>query len=352
MAKIFCGIDFHKRTSTLYAISEFGEEVEQVTTVRTDRLRQYLANRRDWKIGIEASGGTHHIVEDLKKDNHEVVLINPNQFRGIGIGGKKTDERDAKALANALRLGFIPEVHHKSIMARRLKSLLVAREIFVRNRVNMVNHIRGSLREYGITIPAGNEAFFEQIEIKLTELEFAPLREALVKMLNQVRECQKQEKETELTLKELTKENEVVRRLHTIPGVGPMSAYALVSVVDDIKRFKDASQFAAYLGLVPTIAASADKRKLGSITRSGSEMLRRYLIHGARAWMRYSPEKGEDRNRIWAEKVKDRRGMNKSIVALAHRIARIAYAVMRDQSEYQNKMTRQTTTPSPEIQAG
>lgn len=346
MAKIFCGIDFHKRTSTLYAITEFGEEVEQVTTVRTDRLRQYLSNRRDWKIGIEASGGTHHIVEELKKDSHEVVLINPNQFRGIGIGGKKTDERDAKALANALRLGFIPEVHHKSLMARRIKSLLVAREIFVRNRINMVNHIRGSLREYGITIPAGTEAFFEWIDSKLTELDFIPLREALLSILSQVRDSLKNEKQTETALRELTQENETVRRLQTIPGVGPMSAYGLISVIDDITRFKDASQFAAYLGLVPTVSASADKRMMGSISRSGSEMLRRYLIHGARAWMRYSPEKGEDRNRIWAEKVKGRRGMNKAVVALAHRIARIAYAIMRDQSEYQKKMP----IPSQEVQ--
>jgi transposase len=350
MAKVFCGIDFHKRTSTLYAISEFGKEIEQVTTVRTDRLRQYLANRRDWKIGIEASGGTHHIVEELKKDSHEVVLINPNQFRGIGIGGKKTDERDAKALANALRLGFIPEVHHKSLMARRIKSLLVAREIFVRNRINMVNHIRGSLREYGITIPAGTEAFFELIDSKLTELDFIPLREVLITMLAQVRESQKKEKLTEQSLKELTQESETARRLQTIPGVGPMSAYGFLAVVDDITRFKDASQFAAYLGLVPTVSASADKRMMGNISRSGSEMLRRYLIHGARAWMRYSPEKGEDRNRIWAERVKGRRGMNKSVVALAHRIARIAYAVMRDQSEYQIKKI--TAKPEAEVQAG
>lgn len=342
MSKVFCGIDFHKRTSTLFAITETGEIVEEATTINTDRLRQYLSNRRDWKIGIEASGGTHHVVEELKKDDHEVVLINPNQFRGIGIGGKKTDERDAKALANALRLGFIPEVHHKSLIARRLKSLLVAREIFVRNRVNMVNHIRGSLREYGITIPAGTEAFFEQIDSKLNELEFISLREVLRSMLVQVRESQRQEKETEVILQKITMGNETIDRLQTIPGVGPMSAYALVSVVDDITRFKDASQFAAYLGLVPSVSASADKRRMGSITRSGSEMLRRYLIHGARAWMRYSPEKG-DSNRIWAERVKGRRGMNRSVVALAHRIARIAYAVMRDQTEYKKK----TITPPP-----
>lgn len=346
MSKVFCGIDFHKRTSTLFAISELGEVVEEVTTVSTDRLRQYLSNRRDWKIGIEASGGTHYIVDELKKDNHDVVLINPNQFRGIGIGGKKTDERDAKALANALRLGFIPEVHHKSLMARRIKSLLVARELFVRTRINMVNHIRGSLREYGITIPAGKEAFFEHIESKLNSLDFVPLREILRSMLEQVHQCEAQAKEVEAKLHELTRENEVVRKLQTIPGVGPMTAYAMVAVIDDRDRFKDGSQFSSYLGLTPSVSASAEKRMMGHITRSGSELLRRYLIHGARAWMRYSPEKG-DRNRIWAERVKGRRGMNKAVVALAHRLARIAFAVMRDGSEYRKKPTTSENSEAP-----
>jgi transposase len=106
----------------------------------------------------------------------------------------------------------------------------------------------------------------------------------------------------------------------------------LFAVVDDIARFKSAKDFASYLGLTPSVSASANRCMMGSITRSGSEMLRRYLIHGARAWMRYSP-KG-DPNRAWAEEVKARRGMNKATVALAHRMARIAFAVLRDKTTY------------------
>jgi transposase len=110
----------------------------------------------------------------------------------------------------------------------------------------------------------------------------------------------------------------------------------MVAVIDDIKRFKSAKEFGAYLGLVPSVHASANKRMMGSITRSGSEMLRRYLVHGARAWMRYSPK--TDRNRLWAEKVKERRGMNKATVALAHRMARISFAILRDDTVYRNSI--------------
>jgi len=100
------------------------------------------------------------------------------------------------------------------------------------------------------------------------------------------------------------------------------------------------------VGLVPRVSASAEKRMMGSITRSGSEILRRCLIHGARSWMRYAPKK--DKNRIWAEHVKDRRGMNKATVALAHRMARIAFAILRDTSTYKATVKKEH---KPELKA-
>jgi len=335
MSNVFCGIDFHKRTSTIYALDQQGKQVA-FDTVATEKLCLYLRNKKGWKIGIEATGGTHHLVELLKQDGHDVTLINPNQFRGIAVGGKKTDERDAQALARALSVGFVPAVHHKTIASRRIKSLLTCREIHVRHRTALMSHIRGTLREYGITFAAGAEAFYSQAGVMIARLEFGPIREALRGQLEQIQELRHQEKSIEQALAELTHADERIKRLQTIPGVGPLSAYALIAVIDDISRFSDASQFAAFLGLVPKISASADKRMLGSITRSGPEMLRRYLIHGARAWMRYSPD-GGDRNRAWAERVKGRRGQNKAVVALAHRICRIAYAILRDESSYGEK---------------
>ena len=97
--KVYCGIDFHKHHSVLCALSATGEVVEPTTKIASDKLALYLSNRKDWKIGIESSGGVNHVVEVLKAQGHEVIIINSNKFRGIGIGGKKTDERDARALA-------------------------------------------------------------------------------------------------------------------------------------------------------------------------------------------------------------------------------------------------------------
>lgn len=330
--KVYCGVDFHKNTSTLYALSQDGQEVLGVTTVRSGQLVSYLSNKKDWVIGVEATGGSNELCARLKESGHGVVLINPNQFRGIGVGGKKTDARDAKALARALLLGAAPSVHLRSQRSREIKSLLVSREHLVQARVSTINHVRGTLREYGITLPAGVQMFYEHAPSRVAELGNGHIRLTLEMLLENIRQYKEQESAVERALGEFTQGDAMIERLQTIPGVGPITALMMVAVVDDITRFKNAQVFASYLGLVPTVSASANKRMMGAITRSGSEMLRRYLIHGARAWMRYAPDK--DLNRSWAERVKDRRGMNKAVVALAHRLARVCFAVMRDQSHY------------------
>ena len=113
--EVYCGIDFHKNTSTLCTKYQDGKLVEPITTIRTALLVQYLSNRKHWRVGMEATGGVNHVVEKLKAGEQRVVIINSNKFRGIGIGGKKTDTRDAEALCDALRLNFVPEVYHRSV---------------------------------------------------------------------------------------------------------------------------------------------------------------------------------------------------------------------------------------------
>lgn len=335
MAKVFCGIDFHKNTSTICALYQDGREAEPITTVRTDRLVEYLCNRKDWRIGIEASGGVNEMVSKLKSSGHDVVIINSNKFRGIGIGGKKTDHRDARALAEALRLNFVPTVHHRSQYSREIKSLLTSREHLVQARVDAINHIRGTLREYGITMPQGADKFYELGRGKIEEVTNTQIRGMLLVLFENVLRFKEQELAAQERLFEFTRNDERVERLKTIPGVGPITALMMVAVVDDITRFKNGKEFSSYLGLVPSVHASANVRMMGSITRSGSEMLRRYLVHGARAWMKYRPK--DDPNRVWAEKVKERRGMNKATVALAHRMARICFAILRDEAVYRPK---------------
>jgi transposase len=302
--------------------------------VKSELVIQYLANRKDLMVGVEATGGANDLAAKLKKAGHEVKLINSNTFKAIGLGGKKTDERDAQAIANILRVNFVPEVFLKSLPMRQVKSLLVAREMLVRSRVNLTNHIRGTLREYGINIAKGVESFDAEIAEALAKDECQFIARHLIFMLEKVQDLRRQEKQVELDLEEQLKEDPRVKLLRTVPGIGNLGSIAFVAVIDEIARFSDGKKLASYLGLVPREHSSGDKRIMGTITRSGSEILRRYLIHGARAVLMHTHEQHPDPMRRWALKIKNRSGMNKAVVALAHRLARIGYAILRDCQGY------------------
>jgi transposase len=333
--KIYLGIDFHKNTSTLCFLEAGGDPKGKLETIQTALLCKYLSNKKNLIIGIEASGGVNHYAMLLREQGHEVKIINPNLFRGIGVGGKKTDDRDARALAQALRNECAPEVYLKSLNARRKKSLIVSREEAVNHRTGLICHIRSTLREYGVGIPTGRENFEEQVGKLIEVFEYPPIKIVLQKKLERCRQLNEEIILIEAQLAHVFSGDEGVHRLQSMPGIGPMSAYMLRILGEEISRFKNAKEFSSYLGLVPSVHSSANKRHMGSITRSGSELARRYLIHGARAAMNYAPD--GDKSLTWAKAVEGRRGKNKATVALANRLARTAFAMMRDQTEYSGR---------------
>jgi len=338
MATIYCGIDFHKRTSTLHVINSNGEAIKkECITIQTDRLVSYLSNRKGWRIGIEASGGVNHICERLLEEGHDVRLLDPKKLSVLNFSKTKTDEKDAAMIAEALRLEIGAGVHIKGRFCRELKSLLVSREMIMRTRMNYTNHIRGVLREYGFVLNKGKETFFIHARAKINEVENVFLREQLFFMMEEAERLEARERELLVEIEKFLSDHDLLKRLQTIPGIGFLTAAAMIAVIENVSRFKNAKDFASYLGLTPREFSSGDKRRMGSITRSGPEMLRRYLIHGARAVLRYGDSKSADKNVVWAMRVKSRQGMNKAIVALAHRMSRIAYAVIRDGGEYRKK---------------
>lgn len=340
MEKIYSGIDFHKNKCVIYTTDQQGELVSgiaRVKSINTKSLLTHFSQQQKTVIAIEATGGCNPYAEKLLAQGHEVHIINPNKFRGIGVSGKKTDERDAKALNTFIRLNPNSdcEVHLRSEGSRKIKSLIVARELTVRARVNITNHIRGTLRELSITIAQGAESFFKEAPEAIQGVGDHFIRETLGELYLQARNLKEQEKQVAERINFLAQNNEQVRRLQTIPGIGPLTAITMFAIVDEVSRFPNADRFASYLGLVPSVTASADKCMMGSITRSGSEILRRYLIHGARSWLKGKAVKGKaDPVRKWAEEVEVRRGTNKAVVALARKMSRIAFAVLRDGSEY------------------
>jgi len=344
MKQIYYGIDFHKNTSTICASFQNGIQAEKPVTIKSERLLEYFSNRQGI-IAIEATGGSNDKVQKLRDQGHEVKIVETNRFKAIGINGKKTDYRDAEALTTALRLNAVPEVHLRSLYARQLKSLLKSREIVVTTRTRFISHIRGTLREYGEVFPTGIENFWKHAGQSISRIECGFIKDSLETLLEQCRVLKAQEDQIELHLKEYTKDDPRIGRLKSVRGVGDITSYTLVAVSDDIHRFASAKQFASYLGLTPSVSSSADKTFMGSITKSGSEMARRCLIHGSRSWLKIDDP--QDKHWRWAKQLEKNKNKNKAVVALAHRMARICYAILRDESlYYRNYKSKAQTLPS------
>lgn len=335
--KHYCGLDFHKNFTQVCIMNEQGHLLTE-ERIKTSLLITYMSNK-NYVIGIEASGGVFDVAEKLEAQGHIVRIINPSQFKAIGIGGKKTDKNDAKAIATALRMDCIPEVRKKNLYSRKMKSLLKSRDFLVKTRTSFICHSRAMLREYGLVMPSGATNFYDQVVEKINLIECCHLRKSLYVLIDQVSQLNNQLEEIEKEITNISKEDERIKRLQTVPGVGLLTAVAFVATIEDAAYFDNADKLSSYLGLVPREFSSGDKQRFGGITKAGPEILRRYLIHGARASMRYVNRDNKDKTRRWAARLKDKSGINKAVVALAHKNAKICFALLRDGTAYKEKNT-------------
>ena len=180
----------------------------------------------------------------------------------------------------------------------------------------------------------GCSSFWDRALGAISKLKNPFIKSTLEELYKQAEALKLEEKAITQRIEFLTQNNESVKRLRTLPGVGLLTAAAMIAVVDDISRFDDSNKFASYLGLVPRVMSSANTRMMGSITKSGNEILRRYLIHGARAWLKKRTSNCGDPVRQWALEVEARRGTIKAVVALARKMSCISYAMLRDGRDY------------------
>lgn len=335
---LYCGIDFHKRKSWIYIIDERKNLIQDVE-ILSSRVVQFLSIYKGLRIALEATGGSNDLATRLVEVGHDVRLVETNQFHPRNKKrGRKTDREDAISLCKYLLMDELPEVYLKNEKSRQLKTLLVQREHLINHRRNFTNHIRGILREYGFVMPVGVDAFWKQAGALIDKVKDPQMRSLLEFTLEMARQIKEKEVEVNRLLESMAESSEDAARLMTIPGIGPLTALCMLAVVEDVSRFAEARKFGAYLGLTPREFSSGEKQRLGAITRSGPEMLRRYLIHGARAvLLRSGPRLKTDPGFNWAERIKSRGNVNKAVVALAHRMARVAYGLMKHKTVYNPK---------------
>jgi transposase len=327
------GIDVHKNQSQVCTLEASGEQIEH--RIMTDRLRfsKVFGGRPGVRILIEASTESEWVARCLENLGHAVIVADPNFAPMYATRSRrvKTDRRDAKALAEACKLGAYRPSHRTSDAQRRVRADLAVREALVRTRSRYISVVRSLLRREGLRVRSGVAETFGR---RVGELEVpASLSSAIQPLLVVVEQVNQQIDYANRALASRVEEDPDLRRLTTLPGVGPVTATMFKATVDEVKRFHGAGQVSAYLGLVPRERSSGERQQRGRITKAGNSRARSLLVEAAWLILR---SKGNDTIalRTWAERVAARRGRRIAAVALARRLSRILYAMWRDHVGY------------------
>jgi transposase len=298
------------------------------------QFTHFLTTASPTHVVMEACGTAHHWGRCAQRNGHMVTLLPPAYVRPY-VRRNKTDRTDAEALLEAVRSGQIPSVPVKTVAQQTLVGLHRIRDQWMTTRTARINTVRGLLREQGILLPAGAgpavramPALFEDAAAPLS----APLCRMLALIYEEIRQLEDCIGRLERELRALADADPVVRRLREIPGIGLLTATALIGIVGSIHAFGRARQFASWLGLTPREYSSGAHRRLGGISKRGDVYLRCLLTHGARAVLhaahrRTKAHESLTRLHQWALTVQVRRGHNKATIAVANKLGRIVWAV-------------------------
>lgn len=328
------GIDLAKQSFHLYGVDASGRQVLNKKLSRK-QLTAFIANLSPCLIGLEACGGAHHWVRRFTEFGHTVRMMAP-QFVKPYVKSNKNDAADAEAICEAVQRPGMRFVPVKSIEQQDLQSLHRVRSQLVARRTAQANQIRGLLLEYGLTIGQGIRQVRKAVPEMLEDGKncLSPLcRELLGELYEEMVHLDKRVTAIEQKLTAISVQHEDCQRLLTIPGVGLLTATALIAAIGDIGAFKSGRELAAWLGLVPRQHSTGGKPTLLGISKRGDTYLRTLLIHGGRAVSRVAYKHQDSRHR-WIDSIKRRRGENISNVAVANKNARIAWALLTKKESY------------------
>jgi transposase len=333
------GIDLAKTASQLCILTEDGELIERRIPTTRDHFASLLASAAPARILLEASTESEWVARHLESLGHEVVVADPNFAPMYATRSRrvKTDKRDARALCGACRLGAYRPAHRTSERQRHVRAQLAVREALVRTRSKYISLIRALVRRDGLRVAAGTPRSFaarlDRLPLSATLCaEVAPLVTLLASVNEQITRADEE-------LAQLVKDDAVVKRLTSAPGVGPVTAACFVSTLDEVSRFPDARQVRAYLGLVPSEYSSGERKQRAGIAKAGPTRARYLLVEAAWALMRSTGAAGTEL-RAWAAGVRERRGMKVAIVALARKLAGILFAMWRDATDFRAQSAR------------
>jgi transposase len=329
------GIAIAKRVFHAVGMDERGKIVLRTRLSRHD-LMPLLAKLPAVRIGMEACGGAHDWARRFRAHGHEVKLMAP-QFVKPYVTSNKNDSRDAEAIAEAVMRPTMRFVPIKDVDQHDIQALHRVRERLIGERTALINEGHGLMHAYGIVMPKGVSKFRQAVVEKLESAKdkrTALSQEMLWKVVEECAALEKQLAYDQEKLDTLATTHPAWQRLMTIPGIGPLTATALVAAVSDARACKNGRQCAAWLGLVPRQHSTGGKERLLGISTRGDSSLRKLLVHGARTTIRWVGRQ-TDRRSQWMRQLVERRGTNRTAVAVANKNARMVWALLTSHQDYQ-----------------
>jgi transposase len=310
--------------------AQTGEIVNQ--RFRRHELIEFLAQRPAGRVALEACGSGHWWARKINALGHEVVLLHAKFIRPF-VQTNKTDAADARAIWTAVQQPGMRTVAVKTEDQQAMLALHRMRALLVKFRTMQVNQLRGLLYEFGVAFRAGRLAGLSEIRARMGELESVLPGTMVCSLQDQLNRIDRLEHEIDQLEKRIgtwQKQEAACRAIAAVPGIGKLTASALVAMVGDAKTFKSGREFASFLGLVPRQSGTGGKVRLGSISKRGDPYLRTLLIHGARSVLYHAKEPTR-----WQRELQARRPANVAAVALANKMARTAWAILAHGQTYQ-----------------
>ena len=334
-------VDLAKSVFQVAEADASGRIVAEHRLTRT-QLERFFGNHAAGQVVMEACGSAHHWARTLQRQGLAVRLLPATHVRPYCLRNK-TDAADCGALLRANNDPRIREVRVKSIEQQALQALHRARSQWMASRTQRINTLRGCCREFGVSIAVGAKRGLHAIRDQVSDPQSplpALLRPTMQMLLVEVSQLEERIAHLERDLREVVRQSPACQLLLSIPGVGLLTATALVAAVGtDLAQFRNGRQLAAWMGLTPREHSSGSTRRLGSITRAGDRYLRTLLTHGARSVLQ-AAARAEAAGRectglkAWALAVRQRANQNKATSALANKLARICFATLRHQQPF------------------